>query len=102
MRDGAAEQAAPTIHQSLIRNNSTADSLHEIVPLHKQAIFFTRLRLWSLRARSLVRIHACVSVYVLVRASCYCLLSFTSQGEDGLQCVSTMVVVETDKKKVQL
>lgn len=38
MRDGAAEQAAPTMHQSLIRNNSTADSSHEIVPLHKQAI----------------------------------------------------------------
>lgn len=38
MRDRAAEQAAPTIHQSLIRNNSTADSSHEIVPYHKQAI----------------------------------------------------------------
>lgn len=38
MRDRAAEQAAPTIHQSLIRNNSTADSSHGIVPLYKQAI----------------------------------------------------------------
>lgn len=37
--------------------------------------------------------HACVSVYVRVRAGCYCLLSFTSQGEDGLLRVSTVVMV---------
>lgn len=52
--------------------------------------------------------HACVSVYVRVRARCYCLLSFTSQGEDGLLRVSTVVMVrggggvETEKKKIQL
>lgn len=32
-------------------------------------------------------------MYVRVRAGCYCLLSFTSQGEDGLLRVSTVVMV---------
>lgn len=36
IHDGASEQPAPTIHQSLIRNNSTADSSHKILP--KQTI----------------------------------------------------------------
>lgn len=38
MHDGATEQPAPTIHQSLIWNNSTADSSHKIAPLPKQTI----------------------------------------------------------------
>lgn len=38
MHDSATEQPAPTIHQSLIWNNSIADSAHKITPLPKQMI----------------------------------------------------------------
>lgn len=73
MRDGAAQQAAPTMHQSLIRNNSTADSSHEIVPLLKRVIsppdsgpglcMHTHAHLFSPRMR--VSVRACQSRLLL-------------------------------------
>lgn len=94
MRDRAAEQAAPTMHQSLIRNNSTADSWHEIVPLLKRAIpppdsgpgLCARTHA-HLRARMRVD---CMCVSEPAAVVCYPL---TSQGEDGLLRVSTVLAV---------
>lgn len=87
MHAGSAEQPAPTIHQSLIWNNSTADSSHKIAPfLSRRFLYQIMALIWSScpahthhsltcssqAAQLYLCVCLCVHVHMLVWTSCYC------------------------------